>query len=113
MIHGFAGVLWLGLALWLSAAADVWGKDAPATARFSLEPPGLVLDAPARRGRFFSVAGRRAAVFGYENVGLEGWVYPLKILDDFQLSFRLEGYPLEIEGNEALVRASVRPEATV
>ena len=30
--------------------------------------------------------------------GLEAWVYPLKVLDDFRLSFPLEGYPLEIDG---------------
>jgi glycogen debranching enzyme len=52
-------------------------------------------------------------VFGSENLGLEAWVYPLNVLDDFRLSFRLEGYPLEIDGSEALVRTSVRPEATV
>ena len=46
--------------------------------------------------------------------GLEAWVYPLKVLDDFRLSFRLQGYPLEIDGPEvARLRSSVRPEATV
>ena len=29
---------------------------------------------------------------------LEAWVYPLKVLDDFRLSFRLHDYPLDIEG---------------
>jgi glycogen debranching enzyme len=112
-MDGWARLLSLGLAVMLTPVRAITAQEAPAPARFSLEPQGLVMDAPARRGRFFSVAGRRAGVFGYENVGLEGWVYPLKILDDFRLSFRLEGYPLEIEGDEALVRVSVRPEATV
>jgi len=112
-MHGSARRSSSGLAVLLSAAYAVAAKEAPATARFPLGPAGLVLEAPAHRGRFFSVAGRAAAVFGYENAGMEGWVYPLKILDDFGLSFRLEGYPLEIEGSEALVRTSVRPEATV
>jgi glycogen debranching enzyme len=113
MMHGLVHRLSLGVAVLLGPAHAMAAKEAPTTPRFSLEPPGLVLAAPARRGRFFSVAGRRAAVFGYENVGLEGWVYPLKLLDDLQLSFRLEGYPLEIESSAALVRTSVRPEATV
>ena len=65
-------------------------------------------------GAFFDVAGRRSAAFGYENRALEAWAYPLKLVDDFQLSFRLEGYPLEFEGPEiAAVWITVRPEATI
>jgi glycogen debranching enzyme len=81
--------------------------------RFDLPRSGLVLDEPARPGRFYAVAGRKAAAFGYEGRGLEAWVYPLKILDELRLSFRIEGYPLEIEGSEILASVSVRPEATV
>ncbi len=81
--------------------------------RFDLPQSGLVLEQPARSGRFFSVAGRRSAVFGYENRGLEAWVYPLKVLDELRLSFRIAGYPLEIEGADILASVSVRPEATV
>ncbi|HUG53777.1 MAG TPA: GH116 family glycosyl hydrolase, partial [Vicinamibacteria bacterium] len=61
---------------------------------------------------FFDVVGRRSAVFGYESRPLEAWVYPLKLIDDFQLSFQLEGYPLEIEGSRIVTGIRVRPEAT-
>src|SRR5262245_2747558 len=81
--------------------------------RFTLPGSGLVLDSGARAGRFFAVTGRRSAAFGYENRGLEAWVYPLKVLDDLRLAFRIKGYPLEIEGADALGSVSVRPEATV
>ncbi|HEY7515153.1 MAG TPA: GH116 family glycosyl hydrolase, partial [Vicinamibacteria bacterium] len=74
---------------------------------------GLVLDRPARAGRFFVVAGRRAAVFGQEGQSLEAWAYPLELADDFRLSFRLEGYHLDIPGASVLAAVSVRPEATV
>jgi glycogen debranching enzyme len=57
--------------------------------------------------------GRRSAVFGYEGRALEAWVYPLKILDDFRLSFRLAGYPLDIPGADIESRIEVRPEATI
>jgi glycogen debranching enzyme len=79
------------------------------------EPPrsGLELERPARAGRFFVVAGRRSAVFGYENRPLEAWAYPLKLVDDLRLSFRLHGYPLEIEALDALASVAVRPEATI
>src|SRR5258706_4833379 len=66
--------------------------------RFPLPATGLVLDRPIRSGPFFDVVGRRSAAFGYEGHGLEAWVYPLKLLDEMQLSFPLRDYPVEIAG---------------
>jgi glycogen debranching enzyme len=80
--------------------------------RFEMGRSGLDLSRHTETGNFFDVVGRRAAVFGYENRTLEAWVYPLKLVDDFKLSFQLEGYPLEIEGAEIATGISVRPEAT-
>ncbi|HLL70763.1 MAG TPA: GH116 family glycosyl hydrolase [Pyrinomonadaceae bacterium] len=73
---------------------------------------GLELERAAHAGAFYAVTGRRAAAFGYEHRALEAWVYPLKILDDFRLSFQIEGYPLEFAGADTLARIRVRPEAT-
>lgn len=56
--------------------------------------------------------GRRSAVFGYEHRQLEAWAYPLQILDGFELSFRVEGYPLEFRGTDTAALIDVRPEAT-
>ena len=81
--------------------------------RFDLHRRTLSLTRPSRYGSFFGVAGRRSAVFGYEGRSSEVWVYPLKILDDFGLSFRLAGYPLEMEGREIEAAIEVRPEATI
>lgn len=98
----------------LGAALLGGAAEAPADVpRFPLRPSGLELARPARAGAFFDVVGRRSAVFGYEHRGLEAWVYPLKLLDDFRLSFRLEGYPLDIEGADILASVAVRPEATI
>jgi glycogen debranching enzyme len=80
--------------------------------RFPLRSGGLQLDRPTHAGAFFDVIGRRSALFGYENRSFEAWVYPLKIFDGFSLSFRLEGYPLEIDGNDIAASISVRPEST-
>src|SRR6188474_3862239 len=80
--------------------------------RFPFAASGLELARPTRPGAFFDVVGRRSAVFGYENRALEAWVYPLKLIDDFRLSFRLEGYPLEIDGAQIATGISVRPEST-
>ena len=81
--------------------------------RFELPRSGLELTRPTRYGAFFDVVGRRSAVFGYENRPFEAWVYPMKLLDDFRLSFQLEGYPLELEGADTAVTVTVRPEATI
>lgn len=98
----------LGFVTLLVAAA------APAQVpRFDLAPESLELSRAARPHAFFDVVGRRAAVFGYEGRPFEAWVYPLKVLDDFSLTFTLEGNPVEIAGRDALSRISVRPEATI
>src|SRR5687767_4306177 len=81
--------------------------------KFELEKSRLELERYTRLGTFFDVAGRRSGLFGYENRSLEAWVYPLKILDDFNLSFQLEGYPLDIQGADIASSIQVRPEATI
>ncbi len=80
--------------------------------RFEPEPSPLTLQRPAQAGAFFDVVGRRSAVFGYENKPFEVWTYPLKILRDFELSFRLEDYTGVFSGLETMTHIEVRPEAT-
>jgi glycogen debranching enzyme len=82
-------------------------------AKFKPRRSGLELERRTQAGTFFDVVGRRSAVAGYENRSFEAWVYPLKILDDFKLSFRLQGYPLDIHGAETMTSIKVRPEATI
>jgi len=107
MTRGFHGLALIAVLAWPSASG------ASGIERFPLPATGLVLERPARAGRFFDVVGRRSAAFGYENRPLEVWVWPLKLVDDFQLAFRLRDYPLEIEGASILASIAVRPEATV
>jgi len=99
--------------LLLSLAPGVEAQTSPGfVKKFALKKSGLELERRTQAGSFFDVLGRRSAVFGYENRSLEAWVYPLKILDDFNLSFQLQGYPLEIHGPDITVAINVRPEAT-
>ncbi len=83
------------------------------TPKFTLKKSGQQLERHTQVGSFFDVVGRRSAVFGYENRSLEAWVYPIKIFDDFNLSFNLQGYPLDIHGPDVAVGITVRPEATI
>ncbi len=87
-------------------------EASPLPPKFALPASGLELERRTLAGSFFDVVGRRAAAFGYEHRGLEAWVWPLKLADDFKLSFKLEGYPLEFDGADLQVRINARPEAT-
>jgi len=82
------------------------------TPKFTLRKSGLELERSTHPGTFFDVVGHKSAVLGYEHRALESWVYPMKLLDDFQLSFRIEGYPLEFRAADLAVLINARPEAT-
>jgi glycogen debranching enzyme len=88
-------------------------QDGPALAKTTLATSELSLERGTHPGAFFDVAGRRAAVFGYEHRGFEVWVHPMKILEDFRLAFALEGYPLDVPAEDMLATITVRPEATI
>jgi glycogen debranching enzyme len=102
-----------GLGFAIAAGARGAPSSAMSVPRFSLPQSGLEIASPIRFERFFDVVGRRSAIFGRENAAFEAWAYPLKLVDEFGLSFRLRGYPLEIEGREIATTITVRPEATI
>lgn len=97
----------------LAAASAQTSFDQNLITKFQLKKSGLELERRTQSGSFFDVIGHKSAVLGYENRSLEAWVYPLKILDDFELSFRIEGYPLEFRGPDIAVQINARPEATI
>jgi glycogen debranching enzyme len=104
-------------ALFLLALIPLAGRSQSASTqplppKTALPKSGLELERRTQAGSFFDVAGRRAVAVGYEHRGMETWVYPLKIADDFKLAFKIEGYPLEFDGADILTWIKVRPEAT-
>ena len=104
--------VWL-LALPLLSMPGASVETAQSDSKKALAAGDLSLERRTHPGAFFDVLGRRAAVLGYEHRGFEAWTYPLKILEDFRLSFSLEGYPLDVPAEELLAHVTVRPEATV
>lgn len=58
-------------------------------------------------------SGLRAAFLGREDGSFEAWVYPLKVLHGFQLSFGTPAYADPIPGGELASWVDVRPEASV
>jgi glycogen debranching enzyme len=97
------------------AAADARAQQPAApqlVPKFQLNKSGLELERRTHPGAFLDVLGRKSAAFGYEHRQLEAWVYPLQVLEGFELSFRLEGYPRELSGADTSATINVRPEAT-
>jgi glycogen debranching enzyme len=85
----------------------------PGVRRFGLEPNPIALTGPARPQRYLEASGRRAAFLGREDGSFEAWVYPLKILHGFQLSFTTPAYAEAIPGGDLATTIDVRPEATI
>jgi glycogen debranching enzyme len=73
----------------------------------------LELTRRTQNGSFYDVIGRKSAAFGYEHRNMEAWVYPLKIIDDLEFYFKIEGYNLPFRGADLLTNIEVRPEATI
>jgi len=74
------------------------------------KPHLLELSRQVRSWEFLPVVGERAGLFGNEAGQFEAWVYPLKILRDFHLTFLVGGRALAAE---TLARTiTVRPESS-
>jgi glycogen debranching enzyme len=57
-------------------------------------------------------SGRRAAFLGREDGSFEAWVYPLKVLHDFNLSFGVAAYADPMPGASLASTVDVRPESS-
>src|ERR1043165_7879198 len=115
MIHRRSQKLLLYLILTFVGATTTQaqdGMDRSFLKKFELKESGLTLQRRTQTGTFFDVVGHKSVVLGYENRAMEAWVYPLKILDDFECSFTIEGYPLPFRGRDIAVLINARPEAT-
>jgi glycogen debranching enzyme len=61
--------------------------------------------------RFVAVHGRRSAIFGYSENGLEVWGYPLQLVDAFNIAFRPQDATTETDGRRVLRRIDYRPDS--
>jgi hypothetical protein len=70
----------------------------------------LELSRPVRSWEFMGSFGQRAGIFGHEDGTFEAWVYPVKLLRDFHLSFHIAGRA--IPASSIARTLIVRPEST-
>ncbi len=81
------------------------------TARASdAQPLTWDIDSP-QPARFVAVHGRRSAIFGYSENGLEVWAYPLQLADSFSVAFRPQQGTTQIDGRRLLRRIQYSPES--
>jgi len=94
----------------LCACAPAFATEPVPVQPLDTSEPGLELSRPIRSWEFVSALGKRSGVLGKEQGTFEAWVYPVKILRDFHLNFRVNG---EILPAETVARTLVvRPEST-
>jgi glycogen debranching enzyme len=61
--------------------------------------------------RFVAAHGRRSAIFGYSENGLEVWGYPLQLVDSLHVAFRPQDATTETDGRRVLRRIDYRPDS--
>lgn len=81
-----------------------------ALTRFKLDYSGIGLSSAARSGVYGSDAGQRISLSGDDTGAFEIWTWPLKLLSDMRLSFRIEGRVPAIDGTSSAATIVTRPE---
>jgi GH15 family glucan-1,4-alpha-glucosidase len=71
---------------------------------------GLTLSRNAQNWQFLDAVGPHSALFGREDGNFEAWIYPLKLLRDFHLTFHLGSHVIPAETLPRTI--TVRPEST-
>lgn len=80
--------------------------------KFPILENEIQLSRPIKPHTYCEAVGQKSAALGYEEGSFEIWVYPFKILHDFQLAFYIEKYNLNINGKDIARQIIVRPELT-
>ncbi len=70
----------------------------------------LSLSQNAQNWQFLDAVGPHSALFGREDGNFEAWIYPLKLLRDFHLTFHAGGHVIPADTLPRIV--TVRPEST-
>jgi glycogen debranching enzyme len=80
--------------------------------KFELKKNEIEIVRLAQLNQYFDKIGRKAALMGYENGSFEMWVWPWKVLRNFDLQFFIGSSTTPIFSKDILRTISVTPEAT-
>lgn len=81
--------------------------------KFNLVDNDLLLSRPAQANQYMDKIGQKAALLGFENGSFEMWIWPWKVLRNFELQFFVGTTTQPILAKDILRDISVTPEATV
>ena len=91
----------------LCLGPGLWAQSVP---KFDIAHSPIELRGPARPGTYLGGVGREAAFFGHETGQFEAWAWPVKLLHEFELGFKIPDYTEPIPGESVAKRVIVRPE---
>lgn len=81
--------------------------------KFPLQGSELHLERPVQPRAYFDSVGQKSAILGTESGNLEVWIYPYKVLHNFQLYFFREEENEIIDGNQLATKIDVYPHQTI
>jgi len=92
---------------------SAYGKDRIFVEKSIIKSQALHLSRTVQPQRYFESVGQKSAILGREDGNLEIWVYPYKVLHNFELHFLIEDESEIVEGRDAVHRIDVYPHQTV
>jgi hypothetical protein len=83
-------------------------QPAATVPRFPIPASPPSIEGPARRGAYIAEVGRRAALLGDETGTFEVWAWPLKLVRDLDLAFKIPEYDAPIPAAQVARRVVIR-----
>ncbi len=92
---------------------SAYGKEKIFIEKSIIKSQALHLGRTVQPQRYFDSVGQKSACLGKEDGKLEIWIYPYKVLHNFELHFLIENENEIIEGRDAVHRIDVYPHQTI
>ncbi|MCK4759504.1 MAG: hypothetical protein KAT69_05615, partial [Candidatus Aminicenantes bacterium] len=92
---------------------SAFGGENPSLEKFVLKSSDLHLGRTVQPGSYFDMVGQKSAVLGREDGKSEIWIYPHKVLHNFQLYFLIEDENEIVEGKDVARWIDVYPHQTI
>ncbi len=81
--------------------------------KFEIKQNDLTITRPAQPNKYMDKIGQKAALLGFENGSFEMWIWPWKVLRNFEIQFFVGTTTQPILAKDILRDISVTPEATI
>ena len=92
---------------------SAYGKERIFIEKSIIKSQELHLSRAVQPQRYFDSVGQKSAILGKEDGKVEIWIYPHKVLHNFELHFLIENENEIVEGRDAVHRIDVYPHQTI